>query len=191
MPVDPVIALVFAYRVVGSLPVLRWPFWGAIVAILCDLFDLLLFNVFVVYAGWPGFDGYQTFDKWADQVYLATFLVVAVRDFPRTARTIAIVLFAFRLVGFAGFEAGVLPREALFLFPNLFEFWFVALAFTLRFRPSFAWTGSRSAAVLAVLLAAKLVQEWALHVGRLFDGATFLGAIDAIRRFLLAPFGGG
>ena len=188
---DPVIALVFAYRVAGSLPVLRWPFWGAVVAILCDLFDLLLFNVFVVYGGWSGFDGYQTFDKWADQVYLAAFLIVAVRDFPRAARLVAVALYAFRLVGFAGFEAGLLPREALFLFPNLFEFWFVAVAFTLRYRPSFAWTGSRAAAALVVLLAAKLVQEWALHVGRLFDGTTFLGALDAIRRVILGPFGGG
>jgi hypothetical protein len=189
--VDPVIAFVFAYRVAGSLPVLRWPFWGAILAILCDLFDLLLFNLFVAYAGWPGFDGYQTFDKWADQIYLATFLIVAVRDFPRAARNVAILLYGFRLVGFAGFEIGVLPREALFLFPNLFEFWFVAVAFTMRFRPSFAWTRSRSAAALAVLLVAKLVQEWALHVGRLFDDVTFLGALDAIRRALLGPFGGG
>ena len=107
-----VIALVFAYRVVGSLPVLRWPFWGAIVAILCDLFDLLLFNVFVVYAGWPGFDGYQTFDKWADQVYLATFLVVAVRDFPRTARTIAAALSCVSCASRSGTESATIPAPA-------------------------------------------------------------------------------
>jgi hypothetical protein len=183
--VDPVVVLVFAYRVAGSLPVLRWPFWGGIVAVVCDLFDLLLFNVAMVYLGWRGFDGYQTFDKWADQVYLATFLIVAWRRFPQSARWIAVALYAFRLVGFVGFEAGLLPREGLFLFPNLFEFWFLAVAFTLRYRPSFAWTASRSGVVLAVLLVAKLVQEWALHVGRLFDGVTFLEALDRIRRAVL------
>ena len=86
-----------------------------------------------------------------------------------------------RLAGFLGFEAGILPREALFLFPNLFEFWFLAVACTLRYAPGFRWTGRRTTAALGVLFAGKLVQEWALHVGRLFDAMTFLGAIEAIR----------
>jgi len=184
---DPVVAFVGLYRVVGSLFVLRWPFWGAIVAVLCDLCDLLVFNLFVVYAGWNGFAGYQTFDKWADQVYLATFLVVALRDFAPLPRRIAVALYLFRLVGFITFEAGIVPREALFLFPNLFEFWFIAVAFTMRFRPASVWAPTRAAAVLAVLLAGKLVQEWALHVGRLFDGTTFLGAIESIWHAVTAP----
>ncbi len=77
--------LVGLYRVAGSLLVLRWPFWGGVAAVICDLGDLLLFNLFVAYGGWPGFDGYQAFDKWVDQVYLAAFLIVALRDFARPA----------------------------------------------------------------------------------------------------------
>ena len=188
---DPVVAFVGLYRVVGSLFVLRWPFWGAIVAVLVDLFDLLLFNLFVAYGGWPGFTGYQAFDKWADQVYVAAFLVVAVRDFAPSAKRIAVVLYLFRLVGFAGFESGVLPREALFLFPNLFEFWFIAVAFAMRYRPGFAWTRGHSATVLAVLLVAKEAQEWALHVGQVFDGFTFIGALGSIWDAITAPFRGG
>ena len=103
---DPVVAFVGLYRVIGSLLVLRWPFWGAVVAVLCDLGDLLLFNVFVVYAGWSGFAEYQAFDKWADQVYLAAFLFVAVRDFAPLAKWIAVGLYLFRIVGFALFETG-------------------------------------------------------------------------------------
>jgi hypothetical protein len=116
---------------------------------------------------------------------------VAVRDFPRLARWLAVALYALRLVGFAGFEAGLLPRDALLAFPNVFEFWFLAVACSLRYRPGFAWTPGRSAAALLVLGGAKAVQEWALHVGRLFDGLSFLEALDAIRRAVLAPFGGG
>jgi hypothetical protein len=186
---DPVIAFVGLYRVVGSLFVLRWPFWGAIAAVLCDLCDLLLFNLFVVYAGWPGFGGYQVFDKWADQVYLAAFLVVALRDFAPATKRIAVALYLFRLVGFVAFEAGWAPREALFLFPNLFEFWFIAVAFAMRYRPGFAWTTRRTVVALAVLLVAKLAQEWALHVGQVFDGTSFLGAIETIWHALLAPLG--
>ena len=188
---DPVVAIVAAYRIAGSLLVLRWPFWGALVAILVDLGDLLLFDLFRVYGGWTGSVDYQAFDKWADQVYLAAFLIVALRDFAPLPRRIAVALFLFRLIGFVAFEVGSAPRAVLFAFPNVFELWFVAVAFTLRFRPTFVWSAARSAAVLAVLLAAKLVQEWTLHVARLFDTTTFLDALDSIRRALTAPFGGG
>jgi len=187
---DPVVGFLGLYRVAGSLLVLRWPFWGGIAAVVCDLFDLLLFNLFVTYGGWPGFDGYQVFDKWADQVYLAAFLLVALRDFAPGPRLVAAALWLFRFAGFVAFEAGWAPREALILFPNLFEFWFLAVAFTMRYRPEFAWTPVRSALVLAGLLGVKLVQEWALHVGRLFDQLTFLGVLESIRDGLMSPFRG-
>ena len=187
---DPVIGLVAAYRVAGSLVVLRWPFWGGVVAVACDLGDLLLFDIARTYGGWPGFDGYQAFDKWLDQVYLGAFLIVAIQDFPTVARRIAVALWLFRFVGFLAFEAGVLSRDALILVPNVFEFWFLALAFTLRYRPSFRWTIGRSAAILIVLLAGKLVQEWALHVGRLFDELTFLGGLRSIIEFISGPITG-
>jgi hypothetical protein len=188
--VDPVVALVGLYRVAGSLLVLRWPFWGGVAAVICDLFDLFLFDVATRYGGWAGFAGYQAFDKWADQVYLGAFLVVALREFAPGPRLVAAALWLFRLLGFVAFETGLAPREALFLVPNVFEFWFLAVAFTMRYRPSFAWTPWRTAVILAALLAAKLVQEWALHVGRLFDSMTFLGALGTIWDAATAPFRG-
>jgi hypothetical protein len=187
---DPIVALVGLYRVAGSLLVLRWPFWGGIAAVACDLFDLLLFDIAVRYGGWAGFSGYQAFDKWADQVYLGAFLLVALRTFPRGPRLVAAGLWLFRLLGFAAFESGLAPREALFLVPNVFEFWFLAVAFSLRYRPSFTWTPARTGLVLAVLLGAKLAQEWALHVARLFDSMTFLDAVGAIWETLTAPVRG-
>jgi hypothetical protein len=185
---DPVIALVGAYRVAGSLLVLRWPFWGGVAAVVVDLFDLLLFDLAVRYGGWTGFAGYQAFDKIADQVYLAAFLVVAVRDFAPGPRRVAVALWLFRFAGFVAFEIGVLPRAGLLLVPNVFELWFLAVAFTLRYRPAFAWTPGRMTAVLAILLGVKLVQEWALHVARLFDSATFLDALAALWQAVTAPF---
>jgi hypothetical protein len=186
--VDPVVAFVGLYRIAGSLLVLRWPFWGGVAAVVCDLLDLLLFDLFRTYGGWPGFGGYQAFDKWADQVYLAAFLVIAVQDFPVGARRVAGALWVFRFIGFIGFEAGWLPRDALIVFPNLFEFWFLAVAFTLRYVPGFRWTASRIGVALAGLLGLKLVQEWALHVGRLFDEQTFLGALGSAWQAITAPF---
>jgi hypothetical protein len=179
----PVVAIVGLYRILGSLVVLRWPFWGAILAIAVDLTDLLLLDLLVP-AGLGPWPDYQSFDKWADQVYLLAFLVVAVRDFRPLEKRIAVTLYLFRLVGFVAFELGA-PRELLLAFPNLFEFWFLAVVTVGHFRPGFAWTPRSAAAVLLVLLGAKLVQEWALHVARLFDAFTFLDALDAIRRFVL------
>ena len=40
---------------------------------------------------------------------------------------------------FVAFELGA-PRELLFAFPNLFEFWFLAVVTIGHFRPGFAWT---------------------------------------------------
>ncbi|MCU0506644.1 MAG: hypothetical protein MUE82_12930 [Chloroflexi bacterium] len=179
----PVVVIVGLYRIVGSLVVLRWPFWGALLAIAVDLTDLLLLDLLVP-AGLGPWPDYQALDKWADQVYLLAFLYVAIRDFRPLEKRIAIALYLFRLAGFVAFELGA-PRELLFLVPNLFEFWFVAVVFMARFRPGFTWTPARAAAVLAGLLGAKLVQEWALHVARLFDSFTFLEALDWIRRLVL------
>ncbi len=171
-------AIVGLYRLVGSVIVLRWPFWGAIIAIAVDLTDLLLFDLL---AGGPAPAYYQSFDKWADQIYLLAFLIVAVRDFHPLEKWVAVALYAVRMAGFVVFELGA-PREILFLFPNVFEFWVIAVIVLMRFRPAVALTPGRAAALLAVLTAAKLVQEWALHVGRLFDSITFVEALQGIWR---------
>jgi hypothetical protein len=185
--VDPVLVGVGLFRIAGSLLPLRWPFWGGVAAIACDLLDLLLFDL-ALRAGWAGFDGYQRWDKLVDQVYLGVFLYVALRDFGPGPRLVAVALWLARLAAFVGFETGLLPREALFVLPNLFEPWYLAVAFQRRYRPSFRWTVGRGVVVLAGLLALKLVQEWALHVARLFDSLTFLGALEAIWRALATPF---
>ena len=45
-------------------------------------------------------------------------------------------------------------------------------------------TRLRLAGALAVLLAVKEVQEWALHWARLFDNITALDAIDQVWRWI-------
>src|SRR5437588_25470 len=104
-----------AYRVAGALPVLRWPFAGALVALLTDFTDLFLMD-------WlGGIPDYQRFDKVCDLAYMATFTVVALRWKPRE-RNVALGLLGLRLVGDVAFELTA-AREVLFAFPNLFEFW--------------------------------------------------------------------
>jgi hypothetical protein len=150
-----------AYRVAGSLPVLKWPFAGALIAVLTDFGDLFLMD-------WlGGIPDYQRFDKVCDLAYMATFAIVALRWRP-LERNIALGLFAFRMIGDALFELTG-ARIVLFAFPNLFEFWFIFVAARDRFRPSFTLHGRSTVIALALLLLAKETQEWLLHVNQFLD----------------------
>ncbi len=171
--------VILGVRVAGSLPVLRWPLFGGVLAILVDLSDLFL----RAYLDLGGVRNYQSFDKWCDQVYLALFLLVALR-WHGPARSIAVALYAFRLAGFATFELTG-ERWVLMLFPNVFEFWFLFVALTRRWWRGFRWERGPVAAALAGATAAKLLHEYALHVGRWFDS---FGPKDVVR-WLLGPFG--
>lgn len=114
--------LIAAVRLLGSLPVLRWAFAGALIAMLVDQSDLFMMNL--LHLG--GVSDYQTFDKYLDQAYLLTFFAVALRWQP-AARNVAVALYAYRLVGVVAFEM-TREREVLLLFPNFFEYWFLLIA---------------------------------------------------------------
>ena len=169
-----VIALI---RIAGSLPVLRWPLAGGILAVLVDLSDLLLRDVLDL----GGVGDYQSVDKWLDQVYLATFLIVALR-WAGWPRRVAVGLYAFRLIGFVVFELTG-ERAVLLLFPNVFELWFLLVAALGADRVA-TWTAPRYALALLLLIAAKEVQEWAIHGARLFDGISSLEFLDLLSRRL-------
>lgn len=158
-------------RILGSLPVLRWPLAGGLLAIAVDLSDLLMRDLLDL----GGVPDYQALDKWLDQFYIGCFLVVALR-WQGVERAVAVALYLYRLAGFAGFELTG-DRTLLFLFPNVFEFWFLTVATVHRFRPSFRWSRVTLGAALLVLTVVKELQEWALHVGRVFDGFSSLDAL--------------
>lgn len=174
------VIIVAAFRIAGSLPVLRWPLAGGLLAILVDLLDLVIIDLLDL-GGVGGIEGYQALDKWLDQVYLALFLVVAWR-WSDPARAIAVALYAFRMVGFIAFELTG-ERVVLMAFPNVFELWFLVVAAVGDERVA-RWPRVGVAAALAVLLALKLVHEWALHGARLFDGIGALEAVDQVWRIL-------
>jgi hypothetical protein len=171
------VLVIAAIRIAGSLPVLRWPLLGGLLAILVDLSDLLLRDLLDL----GGVPDYQGLDKWIDQVYLAAFLVVALR-WTGPARTVAVALYVFRLVGFLAFEV-THERALLLFFPNVFEFWFIAVAALGDARVA-AWSRKRLAAVLIGLTALKEFQEWALHGARLFDSIGALEFVDLVWRRL-------
>ena len=171
------VIVIATIRIAGSLPVLRWPLLGGILAIVTDLSDLLLMGVLDL----GGVPDYQNLDKWLDQVYMATFLIVALR-WAGPARSIAVALYVVRLIGFVAFEVSG-ERMVLLLFPNVFEFWFILVAALGPERVG-RWRSGRLAVALVALTGLKEVQEWALHGARLFDGISALEAIDLVWRRL-------
>ncbi len=163
---------------------LRWAFVGAIIAIITDLSDIFLMDALDPHLG--GLGNYQSFDKYMDQVYLLTFLIVALR-WSALPRNVAIALYGYRLVGFVAFEVTG-ARALLLFFPNHFEFWFVFVASLPHWRPNFVFTRGQVFLSLAPLLAVKEFQEYALHWGRWLDGFTAFDAVERIWSVVTAPF---
>jgi hypothetical protein len=173
--------IIAAVRVPGSLPVLRWPFIGGIVALLVDQSDLLMMNLIDL----GGVKDYQPFDKYLDQVYMLTFLAVAFR-WEAVPRTIAVVLYGYRMVGFVAFEV-MDSRDILLFFPNVFEFWFLFVAGLKYFKVGFDFSRAQLVVSGAVLLAGKLFQEYVLHYARWLDSFTSVEAVEAIWEWLTGP----
>jgi hypothetical protein len=183
---------------VGSLPVLWWPFWGGIFAILVDGSDVFLRNAF----GVEGVERYHTFDKALDQVYMFLFLVVAMRWSP-TPRNIAVGLYVFRVTGVIIFEITG-ERDALWLFPNLFEFWFIFVAgiqyFGLEAKPNddrepwgwglfpVSYTPKQVIVAMLGVTALKLPVEYVLHTKEWFDEFSAFEAVGWIWEQVTPPW---
>jgi len=173
------IIIIGGIRVIGSLPVLRWAFVGALIAIAVDFSDLFLKNLIDL----GGLKDYQRFDKIADLVYMGCFLWVS-RRWTGPAKDWALGLFAFRMVGLAAFELSE-ARWILLVFPNLFEFWYVANAGILHWRPNKVLDRRGGVVLLLALLPLKLFQEYVLHYGKWLDDFTAVEAVEAIWDFVV------
>ena len=174
--------IIAGFRVAGSLPVLRWAFIGALIAMLTDLGDLFLRE----WIDLGGVKDYQRFDKWLDQVYMLTFLIVALR-WAFTPRLIAVALYVFRLIGFVAFEITG-NRDILLFFPNVFEYWFVFVAGVEFFKIDFQYSRIHLALCGPAVVSAKLAHEYMLHYAKWFDDFTAFEAVEAIWEFVTRPW---
>ena len=174
--------IIAVVRVLGSLAVLKWAFFGGWLATFVDLSDLFLKNLLDL----GGVSNYQAFDKWLDQVYMVLFLVVAWR-WKGAARNVAVGLFVFRMAGFVAFEISG-ARWILLAFPNVFEFWFLFVASLPHWRPNFAFTTRNIVLALAFLTALKMFQEYTLHGGQWLDNFTAVEAVEAVVDRITGPF---
>lgn len=157
-------------RLIVPLTILRWPLAGGILSIAADTCDIIIFNIW----GFPSWD-YQHFDKGLDLYYLTLEVIVAQR-WSGFERTVASALFGYRLVGVVLFEVTGF-RFALFLFPNIFEVYFLLVLATARFVPRYALTRPRTFGWLALLLIPKLMQEYLLHSAKVLDDLVLFDVI--------------
>jgi hypothetical protein len=155
-------AIVITVRLLVPLLILRRRLAGALLSIVADAGDIVIFNIWGR-PPWP----YHQMDKILDLYYLGIEAWVAWRWAVIERRT-AILLFGYRLIGVAVFEATGW-RATLIVFPNLFELWFLFVLFRDRFRPHYRFTVARAVGWSLVLLVPKLFQEYALHVAQWLD----------------------
>ena len=105
-------------RIFASLIVFKFNLLGGLLVILIDFSDLFMMNLISL----GGVRNYQVLDKFLDLFYISFFLLISIR-WTSSLRNISIGLFVFRIFGFILFEFFE-ERFILFLFPNIFEFWF-------------------------------------------------------------------
>ena len=153
--------IVIALRIIVPLLILKRPLAGGIVAMLLDALD-------VVIVEWFGEGGmgphYHRIDKLLDLYYLGLEAWVARCWTERIPRLTALGLFTVRVLGVIVFEV-TNARPALFIFPNLFELWFLFYLLRNRFFPGLKLgTWRQTLFWLVILYIPKLGQEYLLHV---------------------------
>lgn len=152
--------IVICLRLLVPLLILRRPLLGGVAAMVVDTLDVVLIELI----GLGGYGShYQATDKLLDTYYLSFEFYVALRWQNPYARWVSILLFPYRMLGVALFELTE-RRIMLFIFPNLFENWWLYCVVTMGSFPRLAPRSMRSTAIaLLVLLVPKMGQEYLLH----------------------------
>jgi len=153
-------SIVIALRLFVPLLILRFWVTGGIIAMLLDGADVIITDALDL----GGFGShYAELDKVLDSYYLALELLVALGWRNAWARLPAVSLFIYRLLGVALFETSQ-ARIFLFIFPNLFENWWLYVVIVMKWFPSAVPRGWRSVFIpLLALLVPKMGQEYLLH----------------------------
>ena len=160
MPLDIGPLFVIILRLAVPPLMFRWPFAGLVAAILADNFDTII----IAAIGSGTFEDYTLADKLLDTYFLAILAFVSLRWENKIARITSISLFAYRLVGVVALLVTG-DRAVLFIFPNVFEFFFIYQVITMKWFPHIQVNDYRRLAlVIPILLVLKLLQEYIVHV---------------------------
>lgn len=152
--------IVISLRLLVPFSVFRWPFWGAIAATLADAADIMIFEKFGI--GVLGWERYHLLDKILDIYYLFFLLIASLRWQNVFAKRLSIILFSWRLLGVLLFE--IIKWRGIFFFaPNIFENFYLAIAFFMQFFPKFNLNTKRIVVILVIAGIPKLIQEYIMH----------------------------
>jgi len=171
--------IVTTVRLIGAIPVLFYPFFGSIFAILVDLSDLFIIGNLDL----GGVRNYQKTDKILDISYMITFLIISLR-WSKTEKNISIILFLFRLTGMVLYELSG-SRIILFSFPNIFEFWVVGVSFYKFIYKNKSLKLKTISIILILASILKLLQEWILHWNKFLDNYAMGDILSVIKDLLI------
>jgi len=151
---------IIALRLVAPLLILRWWLVGGLVAMFVDAIDVILIEII----GLGGFgEHYAELDKALDTYYLSLELFVAFGWQNPWARIPTVALFAYRTVGVVLFEI-IDARILLFIFPNMFENWWVYCVVVMKWFPRAVPKDWKTLVIpMVALLIPKMAQEYLLH----------------------------
>jgi hypothetical protein len=151
---------IIGLRIVLPLLILRYQLTGGVLAMLLDGADVIINEAL---GGGSFGDHYHTIDKVLDSWYLTLELVVALRWSSPWARWPAIALFVYRIIGVVLFELTE-RRIMLFIFPNMFENWWLYCVAVERFWPRVYPRSVKTVVIpMLLLLIPKMGQEYLLH----------------------------
>lgn len=162
-------------RIFASLIVFKFNFFGGLLVILIDFSDLFMMNLISL----GGVRNYQMLDKFLDLFYISFFLIITLR-WRSDLRNISLLLFVFRMIGFGLFEVFE-KRFILFLFPNIFEFWFLSIVLLSHYK--IYATKNKIIIVLLFSLVLKLTQEYILHIWKFLDNYRAVDVVNSILEF--------
>lgn len=149
-------------RLVVPLSILRYPFWGSVLALFADNVDVIVLD----YLGVRDFGAYNEVDKLLDMYmhFMQGYVMLGWKE--RKAKFIGAFLLFYRTTGWLAYEITNI-RSLLFIFPNVFEFYFL---FYLGYRSVTAVAvfsrPLRFMVMVGLLAALKLWQEYMLHVAQ-------------------------
>lgn len=154
---------IVALRFIVPLFIPRYPVPAILLALVIDAVDQTVFAFFDVEP-----PNYQSYDKALDIYYLAIAYISTIRNWIiKPAFITSQALWYFRLVGVLLFELTGL-RLVLFLFPNVFEYFFIWYeSLRTRWKPSRLTVRNIIMAAAGIWIFIKLPQEYWIHIAQL------------------------
>jgi hypothetical protein len=158
-----VFLVVVAMRFIIPLFIPRFPLPAILAALVIDAADQTIFQQFTNL----NLDGYQNYDKALDIFYLTIAFLAVYRNWTNTtAINVARFLWYYRLFGVWLFEV-FQERWILFVFPNTFEYFFIAYAaIHTQWDPRRLTDRAVIGLAAFIWIVVKLPQEWWIHIAQ-------------------------